>query len=98
MRSGRAVAEFRHGDNVAATVIIDARHETPNHQEATSARAANVLRQCRVGNVVRAESFALIFDADVKSIRGDRVSNADFLIRVQLVAVLNRVYQSLFEG
>src|SRR5262249_10225279 len=57
-----------------------------------------VLGEGGVGDIGRVEPAPFVFDADLEPLRGDGVTDADLFRRVELVAVLDRVDEGLFEG
>src|SRR5688500_8691899 len=71
-------------------------HERFDQEDAPPAALAEIFFRSGIGHVGSFESLPLVFDHDLKAPGGDLRLDMDFLARVELVAMLDRVDQRFF--
>jgi len=76
-------------DHVPAVVVGDITHVVPHQHDAAAAGAFEEFFLGRVGNVIRIEAGALVFDFDVNGLFGEIAEDADFFFRIAAIRSAN---------
>ena len=92
------VADFGHGDDVTTPVIGDFRHETADQEQAATARAFDGVIESGVGDIFGIEPRPFIGDFDIESFVGNFQIDLDLLVWIHLIAVLDGINKSFFDG
>src|SRR5207248_8245084 len=94
---GLRLVGLDHGQPSAAAVPPDAVHVGLDEEDAAAAALLEVFVGRGVGHAAAVEAGALVLDADLDLLGADLRLDVDLLVRVEPVAVLDRVDHRLLE-